>query len=60
MWRTADRSSVELAGGLTYYHCMPYYYSNSPSVSFGGPITKTVKTLIMINVVVWVLQVLAR
>ncbi len=49
-----------MAGGLTYYHCMPYYHSNSPSVSFGGPITKTVKTLIMINVVVWVLQVLAR
>jgi membrane associated rhomboid family serine protease len=37
-----------------------YYYSNSPSVSFGGPITKSIKTLITINVVVWILQILTR
>jgi membrane associated rhomboid family serine protease len=39
---------------------MSYHYSNSPSVSFGGPITRTVKTLIIANAVVWVLQVLTR
>jgi len=39
---------------------MAYYYSNSPSAFFGGPITKSVKTLITINVVVWVLQILTR
>jgi membrane associated rhomboid family serine protease len=39
---------------------MAYYYSNSPSTLFGGPITKSVKTLITINVVVWVLQILTR
>jgi rhomboid family protein len=38
---------------------MPYY-SNSPSISFGGPVTRTVKALITVNVVVWILQILAR
>lgn len=35
---------------------MPYYYSNSPSTPFGGPITKTVKTLVIINIAVFLLQ----
>jgi membrane associated rhomboid family serine protease len=39
---------------------MAYYHSNSPSVSFGGPVTRTVKTLIVINAAVWILQILAR
>ncbi len=39
---------------------MAYYYSNSPSISFGGPITRTVKALILTNAVVWVLQILTR
>jgi membrane associated rhomboid family serine protease len=39
---------------------MSYYYSNSPSVSFGGPVTKTVKVLIIVNVAVWVAQILLR
>ncbi len=41
---------------------MPYYYSypSSPSIFFGGPITKTVKALITINAVVWVLQLLTH
>jgi membrane associated rhomboid family serine protease len=39
---------------------MSYYYSNSPSISFGGPITRTVRALIIANVSVWVLQILAR
>ncbi|MBZ5498239.1 MAG: rhomboid family intramembrane serine protease [Acidobacteriia bacterium] len=39
---------------------MPYYSYNSPSVSFGGPITKSIRTLIAINVLVFVLQWLTR
>jgi membrane associated rhomboid family serine protease len=39
---------------------MSYYYSNSPSVSFGGPITRTVKTLIVVNAAVWVMQILTK
>jgi membrane associated rhomboid family serine protease len=39
---------------------MPYYYSNTPSAFFGGPVTKTVKTLIIVNVAVWVVLILAR
>lgn len=41
---------------------MSYYrsYPNSPSVFFGGPITKTVRALIAINAAVWVLQLLTH
>jgi membrane associated rhomboid family serine protease len=41
---------------------MPYYYSNSnsPSMFFGGPATRTVKTLITASVAVWILQILSR
>lgn len=51
---------IEITSGFPYYLGMAYHYSNSPSVSFGGPITNTVKMLIITNVVVWVLQILAR
>ncbi len=36
------------------------YYSNTPSVSFGGPVTRTVKALILVNVSVFALQLLGR
>ncbi len=39
---------------------MAYYYSDSPSVFFGGPVTRTVKALIGVNVVVFLLQMLGR
>lgn len=39
---------------------MPYYSSNSPSASFGGPITRAVKVLIIVNVSVFFLQLLGR
>lgn len=52
--------AVEFPVRIPYYLGMPYYYSNSPSISFGGPVTRTVKTLIIINAAVWVLQILAR
>jgi membrane associated rhomboid family serine protease len=39
---------------------MAYYYSNSPSVFFGGPVTRTVRSLITVNVAIWVVQILAR
>jgi len=39
---------------------MSHYYANSPAASFGGPITKAVRTLILINVGVFVLQLLGR
>ena len=39
---------------------MSSYYANSPAASFGGPITKAVRTLILINVGVFVLQLLGR
>jgi membrane associated rhomboid family serine protease len=39
---------------------MSYYYSSSPSTPFGGPITKTVKTIVIINVTVFILQWLGR
>ncbi|MBP1594648.1 MAG: Membrane associated serine protease, rhomboid family [Acidobacteria bacterium] len=45
---------------FSYYSEVPYYYAGSPSAFFGGPVTRTVKTLIALNVAVFVLQVLAR
>lgn len=39
---------------------MSYYYSNSPSTPFGGPITKAIKTLIIANVAAFLLQWLGR
>lgn len=39
---------------------MPQYYYDSPSVFFGGPVTRTVKALIAVNVAVWILQILSR
>jgi membrane associated rhomboid family serine protease len=39
---------------------MSYYYSNSPSTPFGGPVTKAIKTLIIANVAVFLLQWLGR
>ena len=39
---------------------MSYYYANSPSASFGGPITRAVKALIFINVGIFGLQLLSR
>jgi len=53
-------SWFEFAAGFPYYCSMPYNYSNSPSASFGGPITRTVRALITVNVAVWVLQILGR
>jgi membrane associated rhomboid family serine protease len=35
---------------------MAYYYSNSPSTPFGGPVTRAVKMLIIINVAVFLAQ----
>jgi membrane associated rhomboid family serine protease len=39
---------------------MSYYYANAPSASFGGPVTKAVKALIIANVAIFILQVLSR
>jgi len=38
---------------------MSNYYTNATRVFFGGPVTKTVKVLIAINIAVFVLQTLA-
>jgi membrane associated rhomboid family serine protease len=35
---------------------MAYYYSNSPSTPFGGPVTKAVKMLILVNIAVFLAQ----
>jgi len=39
---------------------MAYYYSDSPSTPFGGPVTKAVKTLIIINIAVFLAQWASR
>jgi membrane associated rhomboid family serine protease len=36
------------------------YYSNATRVFFGGPVTRTIKILVLVNVAVFVLQMLAR
>jgi membrane associated rhomboid family serine protease len=55
----AVQSRIEFAGGLPYDKAMNYY-TNSTHVFFGGPVTRTVKLLIVINVAVFVLQTLSH
>src|SRR5688500_19039945 len=50
------RRRVEFPGRFQYDYAMAYY-GNSQTVFFGGPLTRTVKTLIIANVAVYLLQV---
>ena len=50
---------VEFQGRFQYDYAMAYY-GNSPSVFFGGPVTRTVKLLIIANVAVYLLQVVEQ